>query len=111
MTKRNISYNRTAIVNRSGEVSSLTISRAITIGALTENITPMILEENEDYRPDNFFVIPTSEGEIKVVLANSLGEEYLITEAEVSANLGVPIPYLIKEVIMDGTTAELNIGW
>lgn len=57
-----------------------------------------------------FFVIPTSEGEIKVVLANSLGEEYLITEAEVSANLGVPIPYLIKEVI-DGTTAELNIGW
>lgn len=70
-----------------------------------------MLEENEDYRPDNFFVIPTSEGEIKVVLANSLGEEYLITEAEVSANLGVPIPYLIKEVIMDGTTAELNIGW
>lgn len=40
MTKRNISYNRTAIVNRGGEVSSLTISRAITIGALTENITP-----------------------------------------------------------------------
>lgn len=56
MTKRNISYNRTAIVNRGGEVSSLTISRAITIGALTENITPMMLEENEDYRPDNFFL-------------------------------------------------------
>lgn len=111
MTKRNISYNRTTIVNRNGEVSSMTISRAITIGVLTENITPSVLEENEDYRPENFYVIPTTEGIIKVILADSLGEEYMISEAEINANLGSPIPYLIKEVIKEGTTAEFNVGW
>lgn len=110
MTKRNISYNRTAIVNRGGEVSSLTISRAITIGALTENITPMMLEENEDYRPDCFYVIPLTEGTIKVRLVGGR-EDYTISEAEVTANLGLPIPYLVEMVYKDGTTSELNIGW
>lgn len=37
--KKNISYNRTAIVNQGGQVSSITISRAIEIGTVDENIT------------------------------------------------------------------------
>lgn len=47
--KKNISYNRTAIVNQGGQVSSITISRAIEIGTVDENITTASLEEDEDY--------------------------------------------------------------
>ena len=108
--KKNISYNRTGICNVSGEVSSLTISRARNIGTPTEDITPTFLEENEDYRPDNFFVIPTSEGEIKVDLVNGIGP-YTISQTEVSASLGLPIPYLISKVYKEGTTAQFNVGW
>lgn len=53
---KNISYNRTAIVNQGGQVSSITISRAIEIGTVDENITTASLEEDEDYRPDCFYV-------------------------------------------------------
>lgn len=53
---KNISYNRTAIVNQRGQVSSITISRAIEIGTVDENITTVSLEENEDYRPDCFYI-------------------------------------------------------
>lgn len=45
--KKNISYNRTAIVNQGGQVSSITISRAIEIGTVDENITTASLEEDE----------------------------------------------------------------
>lgn len=60
--KKNISYNRTAIVNQGGQVSSITISRAIEIGTVDKNITTASLEEDEDYRPDCFYVIPPIEG-------------------------------------------------
>lgn len=65
---KNISYNRTAIVNQNGTVSSMTISRALSIGMLVETSlnTTFLGEEND--RPNYFYVIPLTEGTIKVRL-------------------------------------------
>lgn len=52
---KNISYNRTAIVNQNGTVSSMTISRAFSIGMLVEtflNTKTFFGEEND--RPNYF---------------------------------------------------------
>lgn len=107
---KNISYNRTAIVNQNGTVSSMTISRAFSIGMLIESSlnTTFLGEEND--RPDYFYVIPLTEGTIKVRLVGGR-EDYTISEAEITANLGLPIPYLVETVYRDGTTAQFNIGW
>lgn len=108
---KNISYNRTAIVNQNGTVSSMTISRAFSIGMLVEaflNTKTFLGEEND--APDYFYVIPLTEGTIKVRLVGGR-EDYTISEAEITANLGLPIPYLVETVYRDGTTARFNIGW
>lgn len=106
--KKNISYNRTAIVNQNGTVSSMTISRAFSIGMIVDNLDTTFLREED--RPDYFYVIPLTEGTIKVRLAGGR-EDYTISEAEITANLGLPIPYLVEMVYRDGTTAQFNIGW
>lgn len=105
---KNISYNRTAIVNQNGTVSSMTISRAFSIGMIVDNLDTTFLGEED--RPNYFYVIPLTEGKIKVRLAGGR-EDYTISEAEVTANLGLPIPYLVETVYRDGTTAQFNIGW
>lgn len=106
--KKNISYNRTAIVNQGGTVSSMTISRALPIGMLvSETLDITFLGED---MPDYFYVIPLTEGKIKVRLVGGK-EDYTISEAEITANLGLPIPYLVETVYRDGTTAQFNIGW
>lgn len=105
---KNISYNRTAIVNQNGTVSSMTISRAFSIGMIVVNLDTTFLGEED--RPNYFYVIPTTEGKIKVRLVGGR-EDYTISEAEVTANLGLPIPYLVETVYRDGTTAQFNIGW
>lgn len=105
---KNISYNRTAIVNQNGIVSSMTISRAFSIGMIVDNLDTTFLGEED--RPDYFYVIPLTEGTIKVRLVGGR-EDYTISEAEVTANLGLPIPYLVETVYRDGTTAQFNIGW
>lgn len=106
--KKNISYNRTAIVNQGGQVSSMTISRAFSIGMIVDNLDTTFLGEED--RPDYFYVIPLTEGTIKVRLVGGR-EDYTISEAEITANLGLPIPYLVETVYRDGTTAQFNIGW
>ena len=106
---KNISYNRTAIVNQNGTVSSMTISRAFSIGMIVDNLDTTFLGEEND-RPNYFYVIPLTEGKIKVRLAGGR-EDYTISEAEITANLGLPIPYLVETVYRDGTTAQFNIGW
>lgn len=106
---KNISYNRTAIVNQNGTVSSMTISRAFSIGMIVDNLDTTFLGEEND-RPNYFYVIPLTEGKIKVRLVGGK-EDYTISEAEITANLGLPIPYLIETVYRDGTTAQFNIGW
>lgn len=101
---KNISYNRTAIVNQNGTVSSMTISRALPIGMLVEaSLNTTFLGEEND-RPNYFYVIPLTEGTIKIRLVGGR-EDYTISEAEVTANLGLPIPYLVETVYRDGTTA------
>lgn len=105
---KNISYNRTAIVNQNGTVSSMTISRAFSIGMIVDNLDTTFLGEED--RPNYFYVIPLTEGTIKVRLVGGR-EDYTISEAEVTANLGLPIPYLVEAVYRDGTTAQFNIGW
>lgn len=105
---KNISYNRTAIVNQNGTVSSMTISRAFSIGMIVDNLDTTFLGEED--RPNYFYVIPLTEGTIKVRLVGGR-EDYTISEAEVTANLGLPIPYLVEAVYKDGTTAQFNIGW
>lgn len=105
---KNISYNRTAIVNQNGTVSSMTISRAFSIGMIVDNLDTTFLGEED--RPNYFYVIPLTEGTIKVRLVGGR-EDYTISEAEITANLGLPIPYLVEAVYRDGTTAQFNIGW
>lgn len=107
--KKNISYNRTAIVNQNGIVSSMTISRAFSIGMIVDNLDTTFLGEEND-RPNYFYVIPLTEGTIKVRLVGGR-EDYTISKAEITANLGLPIPYLVETVYRDGTTAQFNIGW
>lgn len=105
---KNISYNKTAIVNQNGIVSSMTISRAFSIGMIVDNLDTTFLGEED--RPNYFYVIPLTEGTIKVRLVGGR-EDYTISEAEITANLGLPIPYLVETVYRDGTTAQFNIGW
>lgn len=105
---KNISYNRTAIVNQNGIVSSMTISRAFSIGMIVDNLDTTFLGEED--RPNYFYVIPLTEGTIKVRLVGGR-EDYTISQAEITANLGLPIPYLVETVYRDGTTAQFNIGW
>nr|DAO11219.1 MAG TPA: hypothetical protein [Herelleviridae sp.] len=38
-------------------------------------------------------------------------DTYTISEAEVNASMGYPIPYLVDKVFKDGTTAQFNIGY
>lgn len=105
---KNISYNRTAIVNQNGTVSSMTISRAFSIGMIVDNLDTTFLGEED--RPNYFYVIPLTEGTIKVRLVGGR-EDYTISKAEITANLGLIIPYLVETVYRDGTTAQFNIGW
>lgn len=61
---------------------------------------------------NRFLIIPLTSGVIKVhfVQASSL-EDYVISEVEVNASLGYPLPYLVDKVFKDGTTAQFNIGY
>lgn len=72
---KNISYNRTAIVNQNGTVSSMTISRAFSIGMIVDNLDTTFLGEED--RPNYFYVIPLTEGTIKVRLVGGR-EDYTI---------------------------------
>lgn len=59
----------------------------------------------------NFLVIPLTAGTVKVHLCGAPSiETYTISETEVSAYMGSPMPYLIDKVFVDGTTAQFNIG-
>lgn len=50
-------------------------------------------------------------GAVKVHLIGETGPDtYTISETEVSAYMGSPMPYLIDKVFVDGTTAQFNIG-
>lgn len=58
-----------------------------------------------------FLIILLAAGTVKVHLIGETGPDtYTISETEVSAYMGSPMPYLIDKVFVDGTTAQFNIG-
>lgn len=108
ITRVNVNNNRTMMVNPSGFTSAVTISRAWNLSSLTEDFVLVNKETNEEIP---FFIIPISEGSIKVGLADDPGTPYTISEAEVAANQGTPMLYLVKRIFKTGTTTPLlNVG-
>lgn len=101
---------RQCIANRQVDVSIVSISRAITIGTPQEDVALSKFTSSDKDEP--FLIIPLTSGVIKVhfVQASSL-EDYVISEVEVNASLGYPLPYLVDKVFKDGTTAQFNIGY
>lgn len=103
--KRTVTANSNKLVTTNGEAAPSLISSAWNFATIEEDI--VLIDQNGQKVP--FVIIPLSEGDIKVVLSG--GMEYTISEAEVSANLGMPLMYMVQKILKDGTTApSLSIG-
>lgn len=103
--------NKVNISNGEGQVSITAISRAFEVGQATEDFDLSKYTSVEQDSRKNFLVIPLTEGTIKVHLCGAPSiETYTLSEVEVSAYMGSPMPYLIDKVFKDGTTANFNIG-
>lgn len=103
--KRTVTANSNKLITTNGEAAPSLISSAWNFATIKEDIE--LTDQNGQEVP--FVVIPLSKGVIKVVLSG--GMEYTISEAEVSANLGMPIMYMVQKILKDGTTAtSLSIG-
>lgn len=79
--------NKIRIGNGEGQVSITAISRAFEVGQVAEDFD---LSKYTSVEHDS--------------------ETYTISETEVSAYMGSPMPYLIDKVFVTGTTAQFNIG-
>lgn len=103
--KRTVTANSNKLVTNSGEAAPSLISSAWSFATIEEDIT--LTDQNGI--PVSFVVIPLVAGAIKVILAG--GMEYTISEAEVNANLGNPLMYMVQRIIKEGTTVtSLSIG-
>lgn len=103
--------NKIRISNGEGQVSITAISRAFEVGQVAEDFDLSKYISVEHDSDKNFLVIPLTAGTIKVHLCGAPSiETYTISETEVSAYMGSPMPYLIDKVFVDGTTAQFNIG-
>ena len=103
---------KTALANPGGIQVPVSIQRAFAVGVPTEDVTAQSFEPDTMQQPEGFLIIPLKAGTVKVHLVGaSTFEDYTISEAEISAWIGKPTPYLVDKVYKDGTTAELNIGW
>ena len=103
--------NKVNISNGEGQVSITAISRAFEVGQATEDFDLSKYTYVEQDSKKNFLVIPLTAGTIKVHLCGAPSiETYTISEVEVSAYMGSPMPYLVDKVFKDGTTANFNIG-
>lgn len=97
---------KVSIANNKGFESITAISRAFEVGTPAEDV----VISRYTLVPDDkraFLVIPLTAGNIKV---HPGPDTYTISETEVSAYMGSPMPYLIDKVFKDGTTANFNIG-
>lgn len=104
--KRTVTANSNKLVTTNGEAAPSLISSAWNFATIEEDI--VLIDQNGQKVP--FVIIPLSEGDIKVVLSG--GMEYTISEAEVSANLGSPLMYMVQKILKEGTTAtNLSIGF
>lgn len=103
--------NKVSISNGEGQVSITAISRAFEVGQVAEDFDLSKYTSVEHDSKKNFLVIPLTAGTIKVHLCGAPSiETYTISEVEVSAYMGSPMPYLVDKVFKDGTTAQINIG-
>lgn len=96
--------NRVALSNDNGHTSIVSIARAKAIGTLQEDFS---------IGGGTFLIIPLTAGTIKVhfVGESALEDTYTISEVEVNASMGYPLPYLVDKVFKNGTTAQFNIGY
>lgn len=103
--KRTVTANSNKLITTNGEAAPSLISSAWNFATIEEDI--VLTDQNGQKVP--FVIIPLSEGDIKVVLSG--GMEYTISEAEVSANLGSPLMYMVQKIVKEGTTvSSLSIG-
>lgn len=103
-----VSNTKVLTVNPGGYASAPTISRAWNITGLTQDFE---LIDNNTGNQIPFFIVPLVEGKLVVGLADDSGTPYTISEAEVKANQGQPMLYLVKKIYLSGTTAlSFNIG-
>lgn len=103
-----VNNTRVLSVTPSGYPSSPTISRAWNISGMSEDFE---LTNSSDGNQIPFFIIPLSEGDIVVGLADDPGTPYKISAEEVKSFLGQPMLYLIKKIYVNGTTTgTFSIG-
>lgn len=80
---------RQYIANRQGDVSIVSISRAITIGTPQEDVA---LSKFTSYKHLHSKIM-------------------LFLKLKLMLLSGYPLPYLVDKVFKDGTTAQFNIGY
>lgn len=99
--------NKTTLMNPNGFSIPMVFSSAWNFSSITEDI---YLRDEKSSLIIPFRVIPLSEGKLSVVLAS--GDNFTISEVEVKASQGLPLPYLIRRIYQgSGTTVtSLNIG-
>ena len=104
--KRTVAANSNKLITTNGEAAPSLISSAWKFATIDKDI--VLIDQNGQEVP--FVIIPLSEGAIKVILSG--GMEYTISEAEVSANIGMPLMYMVQKILKEGTTAtNLSIGF
>lgn len=102
-----VNTNRTQISSPQGYPLPALITRAWNISSVSEDV--VLEDQNGNKIP--FIVVPLTEGEMKVGLADNPGEPFLISSAEITASVGIPLMYLITRVYKEGTTVtNFNIG-
>ena len=103
--KRTVTANSNKLITNNGDAAPSLISSAWNFASIDEDI--VLIDQNGQEVP--FVIIPLSEGAIKVILSG--GMEYTISEAEVNANIGNPLMYMVQRIIKEGTTVtSLSIG-
>lgn len=103
--KRTVTANSNKLITNNGDAAPSLISSAWSFASIDEDIT--LIDQNG--QPVSFVIIPLAVGTIKVILAG--GMEYTISEAEVSANIGNPLMYMVQKIVKEGTTvSSLSIG-
>lgn len=101
---------KVSIANSKGFESIAAIPRAFEVGTPAEDaVLSKYTLVPDDKRA--FLIIPLAAGTVKVHLIGGTGPDTCtISETEVSAYTGSPVPCLIDKVFVDGTTAQFNMG-
>lgn len=104
-----VPVNKVQFTANSGNVIPPVISRAWSYSvALTEDL---FLEDAVSGMHIPFLIIPKEKATITVGLVGNSGEEYVISEAETEASLGLPMLYLVERIYSVGTAiTKFSIG-